>query len=472
MPGINGALMPGGFRPIDGSGVTQPLYLPPDDLMTHAVVLGMTGSGKTGLLMVLVEEAVRSSIPVLVIDIKGDLPNLLLTFPALSARAFEPWLDAVAARRSGRTVAEAAKAIAADWRTKLADWRLGPADVARLHAAMAPRILTPGSTAGEPLHVLSAIEQPSPLWSTDIEAARESLSASISLLLRLIGRDADPVRSRDHVVLSVFAEHRLRDGKPAGVTDLLADLQAPPLAEIGAMSIDDFLPKRERTSLAKALNTLLASPTFESWRKGSPLDIEQWLAPSEDKRTPAVIVSVAHLDDDERALVLGVVLEQFLAWVRAQSGSEQLRALLVFDEIYGFVPPHPANPPTKRPLVQLIKQGRAFGVGAVLATQNPMDLDYRALSNAGIWMVGRLQTNADRKRVVEAMSSDGGLDDMEPEELSEKLKVLSPRWFVMRNVHRSPSLALLKSRTTLSWMRGPMMRKDLRRLVGGLPTKT
>jgi len=284
--------------------------------------------------------------------------------------------------------------------------------------------------------------------------------------LRLIGRDADPVR-RDHVVLSVFAELRLRDRKPAGVADLLAELHTPPLAEIGAMHIDDFLPKRERTSLAKALNALLASPTFESWRKGSPLDIAQWLAPRADGRTPAAIVSVAHLDDDERTLVLGVVLEQFLAWVRAQSGSEQLRALLVFDEIYGFVPPHPSNPRTKRPLVQLIKQGRAFGVGAVLATQNPMDLDYRALSNAGIWMVGRLQTNADRERVVEAMSSDGGLGDLEPEDLSETLKVLAPRWFVMRNMYRSPSLVLLKSRTTLSWMRGPMMRRDLRRVVGG-----
>lgn len=468
MPRTDGALMPGGFRPIDGSGVTQPLYLPADDLVTHAVVLGMTGSGKTGLLMVLVEEAVRSSIPVVIIDIKGDLPNLLLTFPRLSAREFEPWVDASAARRSGRTAAEAAEATAADWRNKLAEWRLGPSDVAQLHHAVAPRVLTPGSTAGEPLHVLSAMEHPSPLWRTDVEAARESLGASVSLLLRLIGRDADPVRSRDHVVLSVFGEHRLRDGKPAGVTDLLADLQAPPLAEIGAMPINDFLPKRERTSLARALNALLASPTFESWRTGSPLDIAQWLAPRDDHRTPAVIVSVAHLDDDERLLVLGVVLDHFLAWVRAQSGSEHLRALLVFDELYGVVPPHPANPPTKRPLVQLIKQGRAFGVGAVLATQNPMDLDYRALSNAGIWMVGRLQTDADRKRVVEAMSNDGNLGDVEPEELSETVKVLSPRWFVMRNVHRSPSLALVKSRTTLSWMRGPMTRRDLRRVVGSL----
>ena len=181
----------------------------------------------------------------------------------------------------------------------------------------------------------------------------------------------------------------------------------------------------------------------------------------------AVILSVAHLDDDERMLVLGVVLEQFLAWVQAQSGTQQLRALLVFDELYGFMPPHPANPPTRRPLVQLMKQGRAFGVGVVLATQNPMDLDYRALSNAGLWFVGRLQTDADRERVVEAMASEGGIEGMEPGELAERVKMLSPRWFVVRNVHRAPTLGLVQTRTTLSWMRGPMTRGDLRRLCSG-----
>jgi hypothetical protein len=232
------------------------------------------------------------------------------------------------------------------------------------------------------------------------------------------------------------------------------------------MPIGEFLPKRERNSLATALNTLLASPTFESWRQGTELDVAQWVQPRSDGRTPGVIVSVAHLDDDERTLVLGVVLEQFLAWVRSQRGPRQLRALLVFDEVYGFAPPHPANPPTKRPLVSLMKQARGYGVGVLLGTQNPMDLDYRTLSNAGIWLVGRLQTDADRARVVDAMSSGGGLDGMDPEELSGIVKVLAPRWFVMRNVHGSRGLSLLQSRTTLCWMRGPMTRGDLRQLRG------
>jgi hypothetical protein len=203
----------------------------------------------------------------------------------------------------------------------------------------------------------------------------------------------------------------------------------------------EFLPRRDRTSLATALNTLLASPTSESWRRGAPGDVAQWLAPRHDGRTPVVIVSVAHLDEQERMLVLGVVLDQFLAWVRAQCGTQQLRSLLVFDEVYGFVPPHPANPPSRRPIVSLMKQARAFGVGALLATQNPMDLDYRALSNAGMWFVGRLQTDADRERVVEAMASEGGLDWADERELSDSVKVLSPRWFAVRNLHRAPKPA-------------------------------
>ena len=464
----------GGSRPLDGSGQTEAFELPTDDLTTHGVVVGMTGSGKTGLLMVLVEEALRAGVPVVMIDIKGDLPNLLLTFPELSGASFAPWLDGQVARREGLTIEASAEELARRWRGWLADWNLGPDDVASLRSRIVPQVFTPGSSAGEPLHVLSCLEHPSPLWRTDVEAARESLSASLSLLLRLIGRDPDPTRSRDHVVLSVLAERRLRAGQAADVASLLDEVRAPPVETLGAMPFDEYLPKRERTALATALNTLLASPTFEAWRTGAPLDVAGWLAPRADGRTPATIVSVAHLDDNERALVLGVVLDQVLAWMRTQPGAQQLRALLVVDEVFGIAPPHPANPPTKRPLVALMKQARAFGVGVLVATQNPMDLDYRVLSNAGTWWVGRLQTDADRERVVEAVASEGDAEGTEASELDEVIKKLAARWFVMRTMHRRPSLRLLQSRTTLCWLRGPMTRGDLRRLGAGSisPTST
>lgn len=452
----------GGTRPLDGLSETRAFAFPADDLLTHGVVVGMTGSGKTGLLMVLVEEVLRARVPVILIDVKGDLPNLLLTFPGLSAEEFAPWMDEGLLARTGKTRLEAAEAEAQRWQEKLAEWRLGAADVGELRAAMAPRVFTPGMLAGEPLHVLSFLERPGTLWADDVETAREALSASISLLLRLLGRDPDPTRSRDHVVLSVLAERRFALGQPADVASLLQDVREPPVATMGALPMDEYLPKRDRLSLATALNTLLASPTFESWRVGEALDVREWLAPRADGRTPAVIVSVAHLDDDERALVLGIVLDQLLAWVRTQSGTHHLRALLVFDEVYGFIPPHPANPPTKRPLVTLMKQARGFGLGVVIATQNPMDLDYRALSNAGVWCVGRLATDADRERVVDAIS--GGMD-VEAATVANVLKVLAPRWFVLRNVHRTPPMALLQSRTTLSWLKGPMTRQDLKRAI-------
>ncbi|WP_437963167.1 helicase HerA-like domain-containing protein [Sorangium sp. So ce260] len=463
----------GRSRPLSGdpgAAAARPLELPAHHLVTHGVVVGMTGSGKTGLVMVLVEEALRSGVPVLMVDVKGDLPNLLFTFPELSPAEFEPWLDPSAAARDGRATADVAAELAERWRAGLASSGLGPADVAALRDRMAPRLLTPGTTAGEPIHVLSALEAPSSLWDEDEEAAREALSASLSLLLRLVGRDPDPARSREHVLLAHLAERRLRERRAAGLEELLADLAAPPIATVGALDVDEFFAPKERQALARELNTLLASPTFATWRKGAPLDVAGWLAPDATSgKTPAVIVSVAHLEDDERLLVLGLLFDQLLSWVRGLSGTSDLRALVVFDEVFGFLPPHPANPPTKRPLLALLKQARAFGVGVVLATQNPMDLDYKALSNAGAWFVGRLQTDADRERVVEGLSgADGGAGGVEAATLSATLKALPPRTFFVRDVHMKPPSFLAETRFSLSWLRGPVTRREIGRLVRGM----
>jgi hypothetical protein len=453
--------------PAGDASAASPLALSAHHLVTHGVIVGMTGSGKTGLAMVLVEEALLSRIPVVVIDVKGDLPNLLLNFPALAPEEFAPWVDAEAAARAGRSVADVALGLSKQWTEGLAGFGLGAGDVAGLRAAMAPRILTPGTTAGEPLNVLSSLETRSALWEEDEEAAREGVSASISLLLRLIERDADPARSREHVVLSLLAERRHRARLPAGLAELLADLAKPPVASVGALGFDDFLPPKERQTLAQELNALLASPTFASWRTGAPLDVAAWLRRGDSGKTPAVIVSVAHLDDAERMLVLGLLLEQLLSWVRSLPGTSELRALVLFDEVFGFLPPHPHNPPSKRPLLALLKQARAFGVGLVLATQNPMDLDYKALSNAGMWFIGRLQTDADRQRVVEGLAgADAGGGALDVAELGSTLKGLPPRTFFLRDVHRTPPSALFETRFTLSWLRGPMTRREIGRLRG------
>ncbi len=442
------------------------IEIPAHHLVTHSVIVGMTGSGKTGLAMVMVEEALRSRIPVLMVDIKGDLPNLFLAPTDLAPAGFEKWIDVESAERDGKTVAVAAEEVATQWRQGLAQWSLGPDELRSLRESIQPRVFTPGATIAEPIHLLSALEVPSDQWESDEDGARDALSSAVSLLLQLMKRDSDPTQSREHVVLSQLAERRLRKGQPATLELLLADLSHPPIDRIGAMSFEEFLPEKDRVSLSQQLNTLLASSTFSTWRQGAALDVRQWVARGSDGKTPAVILSVAHLDDAERLLVLGLLFDSILHWVRSLSGTSELRALVVFDEVYGFLPPHPANPPTKKPLLGLLKQARAFGVGMVLATQNPMDLDYKALSNAGLWLVGRLQTDADRERVVEGLAgSDSGAGGLDGPSLEMALKSLPKRRFFFRDVHRSPQCGLLDSRWSLSWLRGPVTRAELRVLA-------
>ncbi|HEX2735486.1 MAG TPA: helicase HerA-like domain-containing protein [Polyangiaceae bacterium] len=453
---------------INAASRTAALHLPAHHLVTHGVVVGMTGSGKTGLVTVVVEEALRTGVPVLMIDVKGDLPNLFLSFADSDPSRFVPWVNGMLAPGDERSVLEVARSLAEERRQALESWDLGGDAARRFSEQRALRLITPGSSAGESLHVLSALERSTERWQRDPDAARSALSAAISLVLRLVGRDADAARSREHVLLSVLAERRLTLGEAADLAALLADLETLPISEIGALKVERYLPKKERQALAAALNNLLASPTFAAWRQGVTLDVGDWLTarPAEDgslTRTPGVIVSVAHLDDEERGLVLGVLLEEVLTWVRGLSGSRKLQALIVFDEVYGFLPPHPANPPTKRPLVALMKQARAFGVGVLVATQNPMDLDYRTLGNAGLWCIGRLQTDADRARVIDGLAQgDRDLDLL----LDKTVQRITPRWFVLRDVHAGPNPVLLQPRHALSFLRGPMTRQEMQRAVG------
>jgi hypothetical protein len=452
-----GAAMP------PAGGKVAPHHLPPQHLVTHGVVLGMTGSGKTGLVMVTVEEALRAQIPVIMIDVKGDLPNLLLAFPTFAHSEFAPWLEGHGA--PGEAPPEGlAEQLAAERQRELGRWGIHAPEVELFRASTDLRVLTPGSMAGEPVHILSSLERRSASWDTDPEASRAAISAAISLVLRLIGKDPDPAKSREHVLLAVLAERRMQQGQTAELGSLMNEVLDPPIDRIGALDVDDFLSNKDRKNLAAALNTLLASPTFASWRQGVSLDIREWLTPK-NGRTPAVVVSVAHLEDDERALVLGVLLEEILAYTRSLPGTRRLRALIVFDECYGLLPPHPANPPTKRPTVAMMKQARAFGVGVIVASQNPMDLDYRALSNAGFWAVGRLQTDADRERVVDSLANDHEKGSSAAE-LTTLIRRLGPRWFFVRDVHAKPNTVLLQPRWALSYLRGPMTLADIRRAAG------
>ena len=459
--GSTAGLHLGWTLPLEGGEETTHLYMPPHHLVLHGVIVGMTGSGKTGKVLVLVEEALRSRVPVLMIDVKGDLPNLLLAMPNHDPHLLVPWVSAMIPPGDTRTPLEVAAELMNRRRESLAEWNIDDGVLQAFRQNAAIRVITPGSTAGEPLHVFSSLERRSPRWDTDLEAARAALSAQLSLLLRLLGRESDPAQSREHILLSVFAERRLRANQKMDLGALLADVNNPPIETIGVLSVDEFLSSKKRADLAAALNGLVASPTFENWRIGASLDPGEWLTPGADGRTPAVIVSVAHLDDEERTLVLGLVLEEVLSWMRSLPGTQNLRAMFLFDEVYKYLPPHPANPPTKAPLVSLMKQGRAFGLSTVIATQNPMDLDYRALSNAGTWWLGRLQTDADRRRVIEGLAGRDGTDE-DRADLHRTVRRLAPRWFVMRDTLSKTGPVLLHPRTAMSIMRGPMTRGELR----------
>ncbi len=433
------------------------------DLTTHAVCVGMTGSGKTGLCLSLLEEAAIDGVPAICIDPKGDIANLLLNFPGLTPQEFAPWIDPADAQRKGVSVAELAAKTAETWRNGLAEWNQPPERIAKLRDAVDVAIYTPGSETGLPLSVLRSFAPPPAELLADSTALRERVGSVVSGLLSLLGRDADPLQSRDHILLANILEGAWRAGDSLDMAGLIGAVQKPSFDKVGAFDLETFFPAKDRLALAMAINNLLASPGFSTWMKGEPLDVQRLLFTSEGK--PRIsILSIAHLSDPERMFIVTLVLNEIIAWMRNQSGTSSLRALLYMDEIFGYFPPT-ANPPSKLPMLTLLKQARAFGVGCLLATQNPVDLDYKGLSNCGTWMIGRLQTERDKMRVIEgletALSGPGGFDRPA---LERMMSALAPRVFLMRNVHDDAPY-LMKSRWALSYLRGPLTGAEIARVM-------
>ncbi len=446
------------------TGVTdEPILYDAKDLTTHAVCVGMTGSGKSGLGIALIEEAAIDGVPVLVIDPKGDMGNLLLTFPDLQPESFAPWIDPADAARNGNTPAAQAKATAKLWRDGLASWNQDGDRIGRFAAAAERVIYTPGSTAGRPLSILQSFRAPGAAVLDNPEILRERVQATVSGLLALVGVEADPLRSREHILLANIVEHHWRGGMDLDLAGLIRAIQSPPFQRLGVLELDAFFPAPDRMSLALALNNLLASPGFSAWSEGEPLSIPNLLY-AQDGRPRVSILSIAHLNDAERISFVTLLLGELIAWMRTQPGSRSLRALLYMDEIYGYFPPV-ANPPTKQPMLTLLKQARAFGVGAILATQNPVDLDYKGLANAGTWFIGRLQTQRDKERVLEglegaAMAAGGRFNRALME---QTLAGLGSRVFLLHNVHEDAPV-LFHTRWVLSYLAGPLTREQIRQL--------
>ena len=445
---------------------TKPGWLLYDskDLVTHAVCVGMTGSGKTGLCIGLLEEAAIDGIPALIIDPKGDLANLMLNFPQLRGEDFAPWINEDDARKKGLTPADYATQQADLWKKGLGDWGQNSERIQKLRDAADVVVYTPGSNAGIPVSILKSFAAPSQEILDDPEMLRERISTTVISLLGFIGVEADPIKSREHILLSTILGHTWKAGQDLDLATLIQQIQTPPIAKIGVLDLDSFYPSKERFALAMQLNNLLASPGFSAWLEGEALDVGQMLH-SPGGKPRLAIFSIAHLNDAERMFFVTLLLSQTLGWVRAQSGTTSLRAILYMDEIFGYFPPV-ANPPSKQPLLTLLKQARAFGLGVVLATQNPVDLDYKGLANTGTWFIGRLQTERDKARVLEglegAAASSGKKFDKQA--MEQTLAGLGNRVFLLNNVHEDAP-EVFQTRWTLSYLRGPLTRTQIKRLM-------
>ncbi len=433
------------------------------DLTTHAVCVGMTGSGKTGLCISLLEEAAMDQIPALVIDPKGDMSNLLLSFPDLAPEDFAPWVQAADAERKGQTIDEYAASTAAKWREGLADWGQDGERIRTMREKVEFTIYTPGSSAGRPLSILKLVDLPSEAVLQDSETLAQYTSSTVSSLLALLGIEADPLTSREHILLSNILLNAWQSGRSLDLAGLIRAIQQPDLETVGVMPLDTFYPSGERFKLAMQFNNLLASPQFAAWTQGEPLDIQSLLY-TESGKPRISILSINHLNDSERMFFVASFLNQVLSWVRAQSGTSSLRAILYMDEIYGFFPPV-ANPPSKQPLLTLLKQARAFGLGVVLTTQNPVDLDYKGLANIGTWFVGRLQTDQDKARLLDGLqgASAEASAKFDRKYLDQLLSNLSSRVFLLNNVHEDAP-EIFETRWAMSYLAGPLTRNQIMKL--------
>ncbi|TKB77650.1 MAG: ATP-binding protein [Nitrospira sp.] len=454
-------------RPYDlGTKQAKPGWLLYDskDLVTHAVCVGMTGSGKTGLCLALLEEAAIDSIPAIIIDPKGDLGNLMLTFPSLKGEDFQPWINEDDARKRGLSPADYAQAQAELWTKGLAGWQQDGARIQRLRDAADVVIYTPGSNAGLPVSILKSFAAPAADVREDAELLRERISTTVTSLLGLLGIEADPIQSREHILLSTILDQTWKKEEDLDLASLIQAIQSPPVSKIGVMDVESFFPSKDRFALAMKLNNLLAAPGFQAWLEGEALDIQSLLYTPAGKPRHAIF-SIAHLNDAERMFFVTLLLSQMVGWMRAQSGTTSLRALLYMDEIFGYFPPV-ANPPSKLPLMTLLKQARAFGLGVVLATQNPVDLDYKGLANTGTWFIGRLQTERDKARVLEGLegASTSAGKRFDRGRMEQTLAGLGNRIFLMNNVHENEPV-VFETRWCLSYLRGPLTRTQIKTLM-------
>ena len=451
-------LLGGRIDPATGERTADTASIPTSDLTTHGVIVGMTGSGKTGLGVVLIEECLSAGVPTLLIDPKGDLTNLCLIFPELLGSDFRPWVNDSDAQKAGLDLESFAEQQAGAWRDGLGGWGIAAERLAALREKVDFTIYTPGSGAGTPLNIVGSLDAPPA--GTDPEVMSDEIDGYVTSLLGMIGVSGDPLSSREHILLANIIQNAWSQGQDLDLGMLLAQVQQPPMRKLGFLELDAFFPPADRMAFAMKINGLLASPSFATWLTGDPIDIDAMLR-TPDGRPRCAIVTTAHLDDAQRQSVTSLVLAKLVTWMRRQSGTSDLRALLYMDEVAGYLPPT-ANPPTKKPIMLLLKQARAFGLGVVLSTQNPVDVDYKALSNAGTWLIGRLQTEQDKNRLLDGLSSASGSVDVKA--VSDTISTLGKRQFLLKRAGKD-SPEVMTTRWAMSYLRGPLTRDQIGRAM-------
>ncbi len=437
-----------------------PLVYKNKQLTTHAAIIGMTGSGKTGLGISLLEEAAIDNIPSIIIDPKGDMGNLLLTFPQLRAKDFEPWIEEQDAINSSMSVTELAQKTASLWENGLLNDFQNKNRIEKLKKSADFTIYTPGSTSGVPVSILASFKAPSKEVLEDADILNQLVSSTVTSLLSLV-EIKENNSSKEHILLSSIFMDYYYQGKDLSLEELISNIVSPPFKKVGIFDLDTFFTSENRLKLALKLNSIIANPSFKTWIEGEPLDISKMLY-DENGKAKVSIFSISHLNDSQRMFFVSLLLNQMVAWMRRQEGTSSLKALLYMDEIFGYFPPS-KNPPTKQPMLTLLKQARSFGVGVILSTQNPVDLDYKGLSNIGTWFIGRLQTKQDKEKVIDGLTT-GANSNLDKKELFDLLSKLEKRNFIMKNIHED-TVKVFKTRWVLSYLKGPISKEDIKKLM-------
>lgn len=437
-----------------------PLVYKNKDLLTHAAIIGMTGSGKTGLGISLLEEAAIDNIPSIIIDPKGDMTNLLLTFPSLQGSDFEPWIEEQDASNNGLSVKEFAQNTANLWKNGLERDFQNASRIEKFKNCADFTIYTPGSDAGVQISILSSFKAPNKEVIEDNDLLVSLVNSTVSSILSLIEEKSDTTSKESILISSIFMNY-FKENKDLTLEELITLIVTPPFSKIGVFDLETFFAQSERLKLALKLNNIIANPSFKTWIEGETLDISNLLY-DETGKAKVSIFSIAHLNDSQRMFFVTLLLNQMVAWMRRQEGTTSLKALLYMDEIFGYFPPN-SNPPSKQPMLTLLKQARSFGIGIILSTQNPVDIDYKGLANIGTWFIGRLQTKQDKEKVIDGLSS-ANEGNLNKDEVMNLISNLEKRNFILKNINED-GIKIFETRWALSYLKGPISKDGIKKLM-------